>query len=121
MSKYISQSLLKKVKLSDKMSKSSHSKVLDALILDLHSVNFKGENTENKLTRILDQFIAPLICDGKYSNNTITIIVGRGLNSTRLINGLPVLRYYTIKYLTMLGFKPEYDTNSGKVTFVNIV
>jgi hexokinase len=85
--------------------------------LDLHNLNLKGENVREVIHKKIDTFITPHLTK---HGRQIDIIVGRGNNSStyNYINNMPVLRYYTLEYLDMIGVKSKYNSMYGKVTFV---
>jgi hypothetical protein len=69
--------------------------------LDLH--NFKPIDyglLEIELEFKLDSFLRPLL---NLKSCKIEIVVGKGLNSKRFINGKNPLRFYTEKYLQKLN------------------
>lgn len=69
--------------------------------LDLHTLRQRPFLTMQEIVEShLDHAIAPLLRRKKPI--TLHIIVGRGLNSTRLISGTHPLRYYTESYLKKL-------------------
>lgn len=55
---------------------------------------------QSEIEVILDQFLAPCLNRSRFC---VTIIVGKGANSKRFINGKNPLRYYTEQYLKKLG------------------
>lgn len=71
--------------------------------LNLRGVKFQDlSNLQDEVELELDRFLTPFLTS-KSSNRKITIVVGRGLNSTRLIEGKNPLRFYTEQYLQKLG------------------
>ncbi len=85
--------------------------------LDLHSIPLKGEiNQREIIYKAIDNFLTPLL---KKKNIQIEIIVGRGNNSNiySFIKGVPVTRYYTKEYLTLLNIKCKYSSSLGKFYF----
>jgi len=62
---------------------------------------------EDKIYRTLDTVFAPLLV--KPGNvQQVKIIVGKGMNSKRLIQGKHPVKFYTEKYLSRLGFTWTY-------------
>lgn len=74
----------------------------DGSILDLHNLGFGSFlEVEEVVFGELDRFLYPFL-SGKKSGQ-VRIIVGRGLNSKRRIEGRNPMRYYTEKYLKNVG------------------
>lgn len=79
------------------------SKKRNNLVLDLHNLSFSSWlEIEDKVHRKLDKFLYPLLQNNN-ANCTAQIIVGRGLNSKRFIEGKNPMRYYTENYLAQVG------------------
>lgn len=72
--------------------------------LDLHKYRPTDPHfIQSEIESQIDRFMQPYLRHTKkYSQ--IRIVVGKGHNSKRLINGKNPLRYYTEKYLEQLGF-----------------
>jgi hypothetical protein len=72
------------------------------ITLDLHTLRQQPFLTMQEVVEShLDHAISPLL--RRKTSITLHLIVGRGLNSTRLICGVHPLRYYTESYLKKLG------------------
>ncbi len=86
--------------------------------LDLHDLNLKGNaNSRGLVHKKIDSFIHPHLTK---PGTQLEIIVGRGHNSktSTFIKGMPVLRYYTMEYLAMVGINSEYKYLFGKFSFI---
>ncbi|GAB4145979.1 MAG: hypothetical protein OHK0017_06190 [Patescibacteria group bacterium] len=71
--------------------------------LDLRSYPFDLQSDlEAQVELLLDRFLRPYL-QSKNFRGTAVILVGRGLNSQRYIQGKNPLRYYTEQYLLRLG------------------
>ena len=69
--------------------------------LDLHHLEPNpGESIEEAIHRVMDKFMSPLLMQKSVD---LSIIVGKGLRSTRFINGKNPLRHYVENYLTRVG------------------
>jgi hypothetical protein len=78
-----------------------HSFASKLTTLDLHHVKpTKGETVEEAVIRILDRFMVRFLTKKTVD---ISIIVGKGLGSKKLIQGKNPLRYYTEQYLIRVG------------------
>ena len=81
--------------------------------LDLHNLSLEGSvNVEIVITQAIDNFVREYL----YKENIeIHIIVGRGINSNpdSFIEQVPVLRFYTSKYLTQLRLVHSYYESNG--------
>jgi hypothetical protein len=72
----------------------------DNSILDLHELNFFPKETPKEaVNRELDRFFTKWLM---VKSVNLTIIVGKGLGSKKLINGKNPLRFYTEEYLNLL-------------------
>jgi len=77
--------------------------------IDLHTLRHKPAHTMQEIVEsYLDHKIAPLL--QRKRDIELHIIVGRGLNSTRLIKGSHPIKYYTEQYLNKLAI--SYKTGS---------
>jgi hypothetical protein len=70
-------------------------------VLDLHHLEPNlGESVEEAVARVMDNFMSRYLLQKTVD---ISIIVGKGLRSTRFINGKNPLRHYVENYLTRVG------------------
>jgi hypothetical protein len=86
--------------------------------LDLHNLNLKvNANTRGLVHKRIDSFLLPHLTK---PGTQCEIIVGRGHNSktSTFIKGMPVLRYYTMEYLAIIGIESQYKYLFGKFSFV---
>ena len=83
-------------------------------VLNLRAIRFSGINfMEQEIQMELDRFVSPFLL-GKGGKVKLTIIVGRGLNSKRLIQNKHPVRYYTETYLNRMGFSwRQGEINNG--------
>jgi hypothetical protein len=79
--------------------------------LDLHHLTLKnGQTPQETVERLVDQFLTKyLLCDSV----KLEIVVGRGIGSTRFIDGKNPIRHYVENYLT----KMNCPFRSGDVMF----
>jgi hypothetical protein len=70
-------------------------------VLDLHSLKrIPGESVEQAVYRYVDKFMTPFL---NQKTIDVSIVVGKGIRSSRFINGKNPLRYYVETYLTKIG------------------
>jgi hypothetical protein len=78
--------------------------------LNLRGIRFNDlSDLQNEVELILDKFLRPYLKSNNH-NKRLTIVVGRGLNSSTFIDNKNPLRFYTENYLNMLGM--EWKNNS---------
>ena len=69
--------------------------------IDLHNLELQnGQTPAEAVEYKLDQFLTPLLLKKLI---IVRIVVGKGLTSSRVINGKNPLRHYTENYLIKLG------------------
>lgn len=69
--------------------------------LNLRNTQFQNSNhIQQEVEHLVDSFVRPFL---QQRNMALRIIVGKGVNSKRFINGKNPLRYYTENYLNILG------------------
>lgn len=90
--------------------------------LDLHHYRPSQPHfIQQEIEQKIDKFLSPYLRSHKIT--LVRIVVGRGLNSNRLIKGLNPLRYYTQNYLDRLGLEYKsggyFDGQDG-VLIVNL-
>jgi hypothetical protein len=93
------------------------------LIVDLHQLSLKDQgNIEGYIFQFLDGKLYSFLQKTKPKTKqtlvilpVVIIIVGRGLNSPKstLKSGIPTLRFYTQKYLNLVGLEYVYKEELG--------
>jgi|GEM_PF-3711150 len=90
-------------------------------VLNLRGMSFDHNfDLQNQVERIVDQFLTPFLTTKNTNQPNPRIIVGRGLNSKKLIAGKNPLRYYTENYLNKIGlsFVSGLDLDGGEGVIV---